>query len=134
MFNGCFPAVAAIAPSQNKEYIHLVQFDDPKQPRRQQPQVESKYGESISVKDITGHSPGKKPSKVIENEGGEPGIATEEDAVQVEAIAKDGSVGDGRVPRQPPSGRRKAPTNSKNETFDEWLRQRQPRDFLAEQV
>lgn len=103
-------------------------------PSHRQSQVESKYGESISVKDITGRSAGKKLSKAIENEGGEPSIATEEGAVQVEANAKDSSVGDGRVSRQPPSGRRKAPTDSKNEAFDEWLCQRQPRDFLAEQV
>lgn len=102
-------------------------------------QVESKYGESVSVKDITGRNPVKKgrgnpaagdgpaadttptASTSAENDAALPGVA--------------GGDGEGNLSmgKQAPA-RRKAPTDSTNLAFEEWLRGRRPRDFLAEQV
>lgn len=105
-------------------------------------QVESKYGESISIKDIIGHEVvkerrGRGPidgtmsadarraegRREHHSEVTRAPAKTIDDAV--EELSKDGS---------PSRAVRKAPTDTKNAPFEEWLRSRRVRDFLAEQV
>lgn len=95
--------------------------------------MESKYGESVSVKDISGKNPVKKkrgkppvdattaPATVEHPSTAVPGAAGG-DGEDTESVTRHASV------------RRKAPTDSTNLAFEEWLRGRRPRDFLAEQV
>lgn len=91
----------------------------------------------MSVKDITGCNPIKKRR-------GKPaaydGAALDADAAAAGsatpgAVDADGNNGgnSGARDRQAPA-RRKAPTDSTNAAFEEWLRGRRPRDFLSEQV
>lgn len=100
--------------------------------------MESKYGESISVKDVNGFEPVKR--RRHQNIVG----ATYHGGGGVE-LCPAGSRTDGTANTSTESGkvsdeathlpeRRKAPTDSKNEAFEEWLRNRQPRNFLIEQV
>lgn len=95
-------------------------------------QVESKYGESVSVKDISGKNPVKKKR-------GKPADTTttlptaEHPSTALSGAAGGGGEDEVSVTKQAPV-RRKAPTDSTNVAFEEWLRGRRPRDFLAEQV
>lgn len=103
-------------------------------------QVESKYGESVSVKDITGRNPVKKHrGKPVASEASSPletpmsVSATLERSGPQAVMAEGGAEGTLDVSKQLPA-RRKAPTDSKNVAFEEWLRGRRSRDFLGEQV
>ena len=105
-------------------------------------QVESKYGESISVKDITGRNPVKKKRRnkvgITPGDRESRGTTSAEESraarlsqeEEEEGEEEGGGVAEGL--NAPP--RRKAPTDSSNVAFEEWLRGRRPRDFLAEQV
>lgn len=102
-------------------------------------QVESKYGESVSVKDITGRNPVKK-KRGNPAAGDGPAVDTArttstnaENAAALPDVAGGDGKGNPSVGKQAPA-RRKAPTDSTNLAFEEWLRDRRPRDFLAEQV
>lgn len=99
-------------------------------------QVESKYGESISVKDITGLKSTKKRRGKAAAEGRHEGngTSTPEHATkgrEREASGVGLSDDEERMRAHP---RRKAPTDSSNALYEQWLRERKPRDFLAEQV
>lgn len=102
-------------------------------------QVESKYGESVSVKDITGQNlVTKKRGKLTASDGQPQDAADVAAAAAASATpgdAADGINGDnsGAGNKRAPA-RRKAPTDSTNVAFEEWLRGRLPKDFLAEQV
>lgn len=94
--------------------------------------MESKYGESISVKDITGSESTKRQrSKLLLNPVDEHPAGAGTEAAVKKIIVSGGDVSN-KVAQRP--GRRKAATDVKNEAFEEWLRNRQPRNFLAEQV
>lgn len=109
-------------------------------------QVESRYGESISMKDITGcevpavkehHHHKNGPIAGTNNIGGERAgddpVDTLASGVRIEKAAA--AVASVDPPAPPPSSsKRKAPTDSRNVPFEEWLRSRRSRDFLAEQV
>lgn len=88
----------------------------------------------MSVKDITGRNPVKKKrGKPVAGDGS----ALDADATTASATpgAADGnSGGNSRAGNKQAPARRKAPTDSTNVAFEEWLRGRRPRDFLAEQV
>lgn len=91
------------------------------------------------MKDITGRNPVKKKRGKAAAAGGD-GRAQDADvfaaasATPGEAGENSGSsLGSSSDRRQAPA-RRKAPTDSTNVAFEEWLRGRRPRDFLAEQV
>ncbi|CAN0241752.1 unnamed protein product, partial [Ectocarpus sp. 12 AP-2014] len=101
-------------------------------------QVESKYGESVSVKDITGRNPVKK-GRGNPAAGDGPAVDTTptastnaENAATLPGVAGGDGEGNLSTGKQAPA-RRKAPTDSTNLAFEEWLRGRRPRDFLAEQ-
>lgn len=89
----------------------------------------------MSVKDITGRNPVKKKrGKPAAGDGPAPD-ADATAAPAASGVADGGNNGDSSRAgdRQAPA-RRKAPTDSTNAAFEEWLRGRRPRDFLAEQV
>ncbi|CAB1098443.1 unnamed protein product [Ectocarpus sp. CCAP 1310/34] len=102
-------------------------------------QVESKYGESVSVKDITGRNPVKK-RRGNPAAGDGPAVDTTptastniENAATLPGVAGGDGEGNLSMGKQAPA-RRKASTDSTNLAFEEWLRGRRSRDFLAEQV
>lgn len=112
---------------------------------RDMKQVESKYGESISVKDITGRNPVKKRRGKAGGVGGgghrvaPAGSSTtplgyREEAATSQQQEEEEAEREGVEAGQNVPSRRKAPTDSSNVAFEEWLRGRRPRDFLAEQV
>lgn len=94
--------------------------------------VESKYGESISVKDITGQSPVKNKRSKTVGEGAQTIISSRGRSAKVDGQEKT-NEGVNEAHNEAPL-RRKAPTDSTNLAFEEWLRGRRWRDFLAEQV
>lgn len=123
------------ATAKNLQHAHMQHACNPQQ-------VESKYGESISVKDITGRNPVKKRRGRTGALGdGGPRVAPadgycaarlEEGGEATTSQQGEERQGIGAEPNVP--SRRKAPTDSSNVAFEEWLRGRRPRDFLAEQV
>lgn len=99
------------------------------------PQVESKYGESVSIKDVTGCNPAKK-LRIGKAMGAHTTLEEPPETVRFKKVRQEGT-GATTGTRSPGEGapvRRKAPTDSSNAAFEEWLRDRKPRDFLAEQV
>lgn len=93
------------------------------------------------MKDITGRNPVKKQrgGKPVTLEPSAPlettttvSAATEGSTPQT-SMAKADSENTLSVSKQPPASR-KAPTDSTNVAFEEWLRGRRSRDFLGEQV
>lgn len=105
-------------------------------------QVESKYGESISIKDITGHEVvkercGRGPiDGVMSADAGRAEGRREHLSEVTRAPAKtiDDAVEELSKGEPPSRTVRKAHTDTKNAPFEEWLRSRRVRDFLAEQV
>ncbi|CAM9197164.1 unnamed protein product, partial [Hapterophycus canaliculatus] len=102
-------------------------------------QVESKYGESVSVKDITGRNPVKNQRrKLTAREPSAPleitttALSATSERSMPQAVAEGGSEDTWCTSKQSPA-RRKAPTDCTNVAFEEWLRGRRPRDFLGEQ-
>lgn len=91
------------------------------------------------MKDITGRNPlkkkrGKAAAAAGDGQAQDAAAAAAASATPGEAAGNSGdSLGSGSSSRQAPA-RRKAPTDSTNVAFEEWLRGRRPRDFLAEQV
>lgn len=87
------------------------------------------------MKDITGQSPVKKQRGKAPGDDPQGVVSKEERDAQREAgqgaTAKDGGERWGE--KQAPN-KQKAATDSTNVVFEKWLRGRQPRDFLAEQV
>lgn len=92
------------------------------------------------MKDITGRNPAaKKRGKQPVAEDKSASTATEglsagppgETAVGGRVGGSNGGADESKLA---PPARRKAPTDSKNAAFEEWLRGRRPRDFLAEQA
>lgn len=100
--------------------------------------MESKYGESISVKDITGREPVKKNrGKALLNPANEPGCTQTDghgQGIETGGRNQNNDVRRETLEKGLPPASRKAPTDARNETFEEWLRGRKPRNFLAEQV
>lgn len=95
-------------------------------------QVESKYGESVSVTDISGKSPVKKKRRKPADADTPPATVENPFSALPGAAGYDGEDALSAAKQAP--ARRKAPTDSTNVAFEEWLRGRRPRNFLAEQV
>lgn len=103
--------------------------------------MESKYGESVSIKDVTGCNPAKLRIEKVMGAHTTPREPPETVSVGKVGLGEPGattgtrSPGEGaiQVETQTPA-RRKAPTDSSNVAFEECLRDRKPRDFLAKQV
>ena len=89
-------------------------------------QVESKYGESISMEDIDGRKVSPKKSR-ISTRGARAMQATQDAAASSTAEAA------GALETKAVSERRKAPTDSFNPLFEQSLKERTTRDYLQEQ-
>lgn len=94
------------------------------------------------MKDITGRNPVKKRrGKVGADDDGDLRVAPS-DGCGIARLGEEGKAAtsqqkeerQGIEAEQNVPSRRKAPTDSSNVAFEEWLRGRRPRDFLAEQV
>lgn len=124
----CFNALHSLLAIRNANRMNEVAVQTEFPPADDLIQIESKYGESISLEDITGEPPSNRKRTLNRRRN------REDQPTDLAASAADfiqATDADAPPPKPPP---RKAPTDATNPDFERSLRQRNIRDFLAEQT